>query len=139
MDQFKNPDKKIPPEKLQELEKMSQELDKTSKDLDVKLNQYKADVAAAEGGMTPELEAHYQNQKEEYLEELDTYIEKLEVCQQVAEKQKEEALAQAMTSVEVVLRKMLIAAEKDPSLRQEVDEWVESYKRTFGRENIFEV
>lgn len=139
MEQNFNPNEKITPEKMQEYEKLSQELDKMREDLDAKRDQLYADFPDVKGGMTPEMEIRYEKRKAQYLEELDAYIEKLEVHQQMAEEQRDEAVAQLMESVEEILRKMLIAAEKDPSLRGEVDEWVESYKQVTGREDIFDV
>lgn len=139
MKQFKDSNEKMTPEKMKEYEEMSQELDKMREDLDVKRDQLAADFPDVEGGMTPEMEIRYEKRKAQYLEELDVYIEKLEIRQQVAEEQRDEAMARLMEGVEEVLRKMLIAAEKDPSLRGEVDEWVESYKQVSGREDIFDI
>ncbi|MDX1941689.1 MAG: hypothetical protein SFU99_14110 [Saprospiraceae bacterium] len=139
MKPFIKPGEKITPEKIQELENMSQELEKIRQSVDAKRNQLRTEFPAAAGGMTPKLQAKYQNLRAQYLKELDIYEEKLTKFQQAVEQGEEAAEAQAMRSVEVILRKMLIAAEKDPSLKEEVDEWVESYKRTFGREDIFEV
>ncbi len=139
MEQFINPNEKMTPEKMQEIGKTSEELSNTFNDLEARLNQHKAEFAAAEGGMTPELEAYYQNQKMQYLEEMDAVEDKLTAFQEVVEEAKEVAEVQVMASVEAILRKMLLAAEKDPSLRAEVNEWVESYKQAFGKEDIFGV
>lgn len=125
------------PEKMQETNKMLEKLSKDLKYLDAKLHQYRANMEAAKNGKTPELKAYYESQKEQFVRYLDVYDSKLNLFKQMANEAQEEMEAHTTTKVEAILRKMLIASEKDPSLREEADEWVESYKKVFGKKDVF--
>lgn len=137
MERLSKPGEELTPEKMQEKLNMLEKMNKDLQYLDAKLQQYRKNMAAAKDGTTPELRAYYDNQKAQFEKYSNVYESKLNMFQQIV--LEEEALVEAriMKNTEAILRKMLIASEKDPSLREEANEWVASYKKAFGKKDVF--